>query len=392
MIRVGFTLIGGKNWTGGYNYLLNLLQVLSTEAPDALAPVLFAGLDVPDAELAPFAAIPGCEIVRAPGFNESSRPRTLLRSLLLGRDAAIHRLLNAARLDVAFESAVFLGWRLPIPAIAWIPDLQHRFLPQLFSRGAWWRRELGFRAQIGSGRTVMCSSEDTRQACETIYPGTRGRVFAVRFRVRAALPLSQTKAREVACRHGLPDQYFFMPNQFWLHKNHQMVVQALRLLRDRGVDRCIVASGRQMDPRHPDQVPRLLAQVKAAGLEQHFIAPGLLPYSDLMPLMQASTALLNPSLFEGWSTTVEEARAAGVPMLLSDLAVHKEQAGDSATYFDRHSAVSLADAMARFQPLSKADREARSAAAYVEAQVNVRQFAQDFLKLIHRVAGNPVRT
>ena len=42
--------------------------------------------------------------------------------------------------------------------------------------------------------------------------------------------------------------------------------------------------------------------------------------------MCASVALLNPSHFEGWSTTVEEARALGVPMLLSDLDVHLEQA------------------------------------------------------------------
>ncbi len=42
--------------------------------------------------------------------------------------------------------------------------------------------------------------------------------------------------------------------------------------------------------------------------------------------MLCSTALINPSQFEGWSTTVEEAKSLGVKMLLSDLEVHKEQA------------------------------------------------------------------
>jgi glycosyltransferase involved in cell wall biosynthesis len=42
--------------------------------------------------------------------------------------------------------------------------------------------------------------------------------------------------------------------------------------------------------------------------------------------MRASTALINPSLFEGWSTTVEEAKSTGTPMILSDLGVHREQA------------------------------------------------------------------
>ena len=55
-MRVAFSLIGGKNWTGGYNYLLNLLGVLASETPDAVQPVLFAGVDVPEEELAPFRA------------------------------------------------------------------------------------------------------------------------------------------------------------------------------------------------------------------------------------------------------------------------------------------------------------------------------------------------
>ena len=389
--RVGFTLIGGKNWTGGYNYLLNLLQVLATEQALALVPVLFVGTDISDTELAPFAAIAGCELIRDPAFDDSARSASLVRSLVLGRDAAVHAALERERVDVAFESALFLGWRLKCAAIAWIPDLQHRFLAQHFTRAAWWRREIGFRAQIASGRTVMCSSEDTRQACERIYPGTRGRVHAVRFALRAPESLPDEMARAVAVRHGLPERFFFMPNQFWEHKNHNLVVQALKLLRERGQAPTVVACGAQRDPRNPGHVSALLSEVRAAGLEEYFLAPGLLPYADLMPLMQASTALLNPSLFEGWSTTVEEARAAGVPMLLSDLPVHREQAGELATYFDRNSAASLADAMTAFKPLTPAQRMARRAQARGEAAVRVAGFAADFVQLVQRAAAGRQR-
>lgn len=33
---------------------------------------------------------------------------------------------------------------------------------------------------------------------------------------------------------------------------------------------------------------------------------------------------VNPSFYEGWSTTVEEAKSIGVPLLLSDIPVHRE--------------------------------------------------------------------
>jgi glycosyltransferase involved in cell wall biosynthesis len=384
--RVAFTLIGGKSWTGGHNYLLNLLQVLAEKTPEAITPVLFLGEEIPEAEIAPFLAISGCEIVRNSVFDENARNKISLRGMLLGRDRAVHQLLQAAKVNVVFESTLYFGWRLPIPAIAWIPDLQHLYLPQLFGRSAWWRREIGFRVQIASGRTIMSSSKDTRQACERAYPRSRGRVHAVRFAVPAVdLPFTHEAARAIADRYNLPESFFFMPNQFWVHKNHQLVVSALDLLRKQGKTIYVVATGKQLDPRNPKYAESLIAEVKSMGLEKQFITPGLLPYADLMPLMQASVALLNPSLFEGWSTTVEEARAAGVPMLLSDLAVHHEQAADKASYFDRTSAASLADALGNFQPSPADVRHAQRVAAQQATNERISRFANDFVHLIHRV-------
>ena len=73
-------------------------------------------------------------------------------------------------------------------------------------------------------------------------------------------------------------------------------------------------------------------------------------------------------------------------MLLSDLAVHREQAGEQASYFDRHSAQSLADALADFTPLDAAARLARRDAARVQAQVRVSRFARDFIDLARAAA------
>ena len=42
-MRVAFTIIESKNWTGGYNYLLNLLRLLAKHEQDRLTPVLLVG-------------------------------------------------------------------------------------------------------------------------------------------------------------------------------------------------------------------------------------------------------------------------------------------------------------------------------------------------------------
>ena len=77
-----------------------------------------------------------------------------------------------------------------------------------------------------------------------------------------------------------------------------------------------------------------------------------------------------------------EARSLGAPLVLSDLDVHREQAGTAATYFQRHSAASLADALDAARPLPEAAREQRLIDARSAAEARVRQFAADFATFV----------
>jgi glycosyltransferase involved in cell wall biosynthesis len=69
----------------------------------------------------------------------------------------------------------------------------------------------------------------------------------------------------------------------------------------------------------------------------------MIPLSHVYALLRACTALINPSRSEGWSTTVEEAKSFGVPMILSDLDVHREQTTGTARYFGTDDPATLAD-------------------------------------------------
>lgn len=380
-MRMAFTLIGGKNWTGGHNYLVNLLRTLGQHQSDRLTPILFVGEECRGADVTVFAELPGVEIVHTALLNASRRSLTLIKSLLLGRDTELLRLLHTHRIDIVFENAQFLGWRLGLPAIAWIPDFQHRELPRMFPMRARWKREIGFQTQVMGRRFIMLSSEDARRACESHYPATHGRTRTIHFAVPPGTEVSLAEARAIAGGYGLPEQFFFMPNQFWKHKNHILVIEALAILKKRGKSMVIAASGKQSDPRDPEHFPRLQALVDRLGLQEEMRFLGMIPYPHLSALMRACTALLNPSLFEGWSTTVEEARSQGTPMLLSDLNVHREQMAENATYFDRHSPHSLAEALESFMPMDLAERENRIKAARCDAEQRVWRFSEEFADL-----------
>lgn len=386
---MAFTLISGADWmgTGGYNYLVNLAQVLSAHVPDRVQMVMFVGTDGAAANVAPFAMIPGVQVARDAAFNDTRRKQRLRQALLTGCDQAAAEAFREHRVDVLFECAQFYGWRFPFPRIAWITDFQHRYLPELFSFGAYWKRDLGFRAQILSRRHVMLSSEATRSDCETFFPQSVGRTSVVRFAMVPANSSDDQEERAVARIYALPERYFYLPNQFWKHKNHRTVIEALRILRQKGYHSVVAASGRAEDYRHPEHFASLQALIHQYGLTDNFRFLGLVPRPHVFGLMRACTALINPSLSEGWSTSVEEAKSLGVPMLLSDLRVHREQAGDCAHYFDPEAAGQLAILMARHEDSPDPSRRDREKEAIAASSDRVKQFAVDFSETVERATA-----
>lgn len=346
-IRVAFPLIGGGNWTGGLVYLKNTLRLIGRRLPDRIEASVF----LTEGEFAQYAGdlepLAEGRLIRVPRIERIGRGKSLFRAMATGRDSTLESLLRKASIDVSMEVANFYGKRFRIPVVAWLPDFQHRHMPEMFTRANWWSRELGFRAQIRHGRTMMVSSNTALADMERFYPNSRGHGHVVRF--ASDLPIADivSRAQAVSSSYGLPRRFFYVPNQFWRHKNHALVVSALaEILRSPGSQPApmVVLSGLGKDPRNPDHFPSLMREVESAGLGQHFRYLGMIPYDHVLALIAKCEAMINPSLFEGWSTPIEEAKALGTPLLLSDIAIHREQAPDS-LFFDSRSRESLARAL-----------------------------------------------
>ncbi len=387
MIKVAFAPPDPKRWTGGYQYYLNLFRVLHRYGHGKVRPVVFASPEASTEVLAPLTEdLTG--LVRAELFSAGQGRGRLIDALVRGRDRRAETLYREHGIQVAFEAATYHGSRFAIPTIAWLPDFQHRRLPEMFSRRGWWQREIGTLAQIRSARAVMVSSESARLDCEELYPAARGKISVVPFAVELTQEAFAVGAEEVRARYALPERFFYLPNQFWKHKNHAMVIRAVALLRNRGIGVVVAASGTQADPRHPHLMDELRALVATLGLQEQFRFLGMVPRADVYALMRAALAVLNPSAFEGWSTTVEEAKALGVSLMLSAIPVHREQVGEAAVYFDPQSADPLAQVLERALRAGPAvsDAGGRPAAAQ-RNQARLGDYALRFEELIESVAS-----
>lgn len=387
MIRFAVPPIGGKDWFGGWMYMRNLVRALAEHGDPEIETLLFLGPDRADDQyVADLPTLPRTRIVIDPAFSEDCVRRGAGRAVVIGRNAPILAALHREGINVAYTPAICLGWRSDIPAIAWFPDFQHRRLPQMFSRIAWWKRELGFRAQVASSAAIVLSSEDAERDCMTYYPGARGRTHVVRFAVPVDSWPDAATAWARLRTEGIPEDFVFLPNQLWQHKNHMLAVEAAGILAQRGSNRLILATGRGEDPRRPGYRDEIEARIAELGAGDHIRLLGSVDHGLVQALVIGANALLNPSLFEGWSTTVEEAKAVGTPMLLSSLPVHLEQAPE-ARFFPADDAAALADAI----EASPARDFATIAAAMAGTRDVARKRQVEFAQTLSKVIGNVAR-
>jgi len=106
-----------------------------------------------------------------------------------------------------------------------------------------------------------------------------------------------------------------------------------------------------------ESLAELRARVEAAGLEGRVEHLGFVDGATLLSLYRSATAVVLPSLIEGFGLPVAEALAAGAPVIHSRLPVLEEVSAGVALTFEPASAAELAGCLARLSsdPALRAD-------------------------------------
>jgi len=343
VIRVGFVLQHLTiDWMGGVNYFSNLFNAIYARSDRRIEVVVFVGAR---SDRQAFSRFPAVKIVASSIFDRNSPLhflRRLARRLLTG-DRLLEGLLRRHNIRVLSHSGQF-AMHSAIPTLGWVGDLQHLHHPEFFSDAEIAARDSTLEGLCRHASRVLVSSEYELRVLGERRPDCAKKARVLRFVARSPLDATSTGSP------GLPatgEKFFYLPNQFWVHKNHRVVIDALRLLKasDRPVR--VLSTGRTADYRHPDFFESVAASIREAGLTDWLSVLGVVPRDEVGRLMRDAVAVVNPSFYEGWSTTVEEARSMGKQMILSDIPVHREQAPPDGAYFDPRKPAELAELLWR---------------------------------------------
>lgn len=340
MIRVLWKLPKATAWTGGVNYFRNLANALSVLPERTVEPILLGSTENLPEPLCHLPSIPKYQTPSPSPFNPR-HIRSQLERLTVGQDRDYDRYLRRHRIDILSHLA-FPAGQTDVPCLTWIPDFQHRYLPHFFSSLEINKRNRLLAHMVEVSQGILLSSEDARQDFNRFYPGHEDKAYVLRF---VSIPLDESelpKMETVLNKYGINEPFFHVPNQVWAHKNHRLISDALSILRKKGCCPLVISTGQTEDYRDLNYFKQLYRKIQDANLESNFRFLGMIDYNDVCVLMRSSLALINPSLFEGWSTTVEEAKSYGKRMLLSSLAVHREQAYERSSFFDPNNSEQLA--------------------------------------------------
>ena len=274
---------------------------------------------------------------------------------------------------------------------AWIYDFQHKFLPDLFSPDEVTGRDRSFSAIARHASTVVLSSKSAERDYHRFFPTAQGSTEVLQFHTFPNQEWCELRAEVVQERYHLPSRFFIICNQFWQHKNHLVVLEALARLRTKGIFPNVVCTGHLYDYRAPRYVDEILQTIHRLGIREQVFLLGLVPRRDQIQLIRRALAVVQPSLFEGWSTVVEDARCLGKRIIVSDLAVHREQDPPGSRFFSPDSVEALASALAEWwsdlEPGPDAEAEQR---AMNRGLAHMMDFGENFLR-IARAASPQVR-
>ncbi|MFH1831824.1 MAG: glycosyltransferase family 1 protein [bacterium] len=260
--------------------------------------------------------------------------------------------LNKAALDNHIDIMWFVSpayRQIEIPFIYTVWDLQHRlqpYFPEVSVSGSLFEdREKHYASVLPKATYIITGNQTGKQEIMTFYNIQPERIKALEFPTpQWALNASSNNATNINTaqkqktnifeKYKITEPYLFYPAQFWPHKNHIALVQALYVLRtEHKLDFSLVFTGSDKG-----NLSYIKQKVREYKLENHVHFLGFVPIEELTALYQNAFALTFASFFGPNNIPPLEAFGLGCPVIAAQAAGMQEQLQDAALFFDPKNA------------------------------------------------------
>lgn len=376
--RIGLVFSLDKNWIGGSYYILNLISALGTLPEDKQPVIVILSKNQNDFRAARQTKYRFLKYRNPFDFKRSLFEAAVNTAFkMFFRKDLIDKRISAKHIDVLFPANNYACFDKVKNKVYWFPDFQHIFYPEFFSKNEMDLRNAIIEEVSTHLQNLILSSNAAKNDYKTSFASVTNKLHVVPFAVTHP-ELHHIRISDLLKEYQIDSEYFMISNQFWKHKNHMVVFQAIKKLSKQGVKYQFVFTGQENDNRDPGYFQILKDFIVDNQLAGFVKMLGLIDRHKQLKLMQFSKAVIQPSLFEGWSTVVEDAKALGKMVIASNIPVHKEQLVSGAFFFNPSSSDELVEKIEQsiVQP---------SINSSLDYKKNVIEFGETFMSVIENL-------
>jgi glycosyltransferase involved in cell wall biosynthesis len=340
MAKIGIlNLVSTVNTGGVFQYIMSLIEGLKNNSEHEY--LLFYG----DPEFRKFCSdSQNCRLVFIlPDENKLAKIGRKLATLFdfkspfLGRYSVI----KENKIDILINPvSSSVGFHLGLPYIVVIYDVMHRYYPGFpeYSLKARITRDLTYKRAAEHSIFTVVDSNQTKEDLVRFYKIRRDKIRVIPscppWYISKYKDLEDSSINEMVDKYRMPEKFIFYPAQFWYHKNHIRLIEALYFLREQYrvyVPAVFVGSQKRDSKGTLSTMAKLIKKLK---MQSQIFNLGYLSEKEVVALYKKSIALVFPSLIGPTNIPIWEAMALGTPVLCSNLFSMPEQIGDAGLLFD----------------------------------------------------------
>ncbi len=370
--KLGVLFYFNPNWMGGINYIINIVKTLNF-LKDKEKPEIFLFYQPRNSKYV--------NEINYPYLNRIKWDFPLIfsgniTSIIKRRNIFIERVLDSYELDAIFPLIDFpVRTATAVKLLGWYADLQHEHYPEFFTKRKILERTLRIKLILRNCTDLVVSSKAVADDFHRFFTFKERMKIHIFHFVSVIDDFEDLDIDELRARYKLPDDYYLISNQFHNHKNHRVLLKTLALMKKEGMEVHMVMTGRFPDANHSPYMRELHSLINENDLESNISMLGVIPRNEQLLLMRNARAVIQPSLFEGWSTVIEDAISLQVPVIASSLPVNIEQLGRDGCYFEPDDYISLARILTNYP-----DREPGKM-IYPEYSGRVRAAAENLMSI-----------
>ena len=245
------------------------------------------------------------------------------------------------KIDI-FHTEYILPLFIPgrVKVVTHIHDVSFKVYRQMILKKDLFFLDLLIPRSIRRSDKIIAVSQFTKDEILRFYPKAKNKIEVIFNSINLIISDSSKESREaIREKYNLPEKFILYIGTLQPRKNIPVLIDAYAKIKNEIPGVKLVLAGDRNAHNFDAHIQEALLK---NNLSQDVIFPGFIDTKDKAIVCEMAEIFVFPSLYEGFGIPILEAMSVGTPVVASDIAPHREVAGEAALFFNPILAEELA--------------------------------------------------